>query len=510
MVARALVLALLAGLPGSVAAQGHTDVLPPGAGPDRVAFVDVAVVRTVGKHPGVTYGQTVVVENGRIAEIGANEWVPVLPGVRRIDASGLYLMAGLIDMHAHLAVPPGPDEGPAVFAESDQAMLAQYLAAGVTTVRNLWGSRSALRARRRVASGVWSGPRVVTAGPLVDARSASQRGVPFDVRELARRPSVLRIETPADAREAVLYHRALGYDLVKVYDGVPARAFAALAETAAAFGLPVVGHVPDAVGLAGVRARPGPSLHSVEHTLPFAKAAVPAGAPVSDDFLAAELARYALADTVRLAVWAEAAAARGTAVVPTLGLLARTYGARGGHDDLLASIDAAPVSALQRQRWRAVAERHAARLARFDSLGYDGAALGRAPLDAGLALVRALDAAGAPILLGTDAPASLAPPAEAVLGELQLLVRAGLSPLRALRAATSAPGGWLARHRLAPPFSGRMVEGAPSDLVLLRANPAVDVAAVREVEAVVAWGRLWERSELGTLARGREGARSAR
>lgn len=472
---------------------------------ERLAFVDVAVVQTSGSRRGVTLGQTVVVEDGRIAAVGANAWTPVPPGARRVAATGLYLMAGLVDMHAHLAVPFGPDEGASVFLDGDRATLARYLAAGVTTIRTLWGSRSALQARRRVAEGVWPGPRVVTAGPLVDARAASQRGTPFDVRELARRPSVLRIDTPEDGREAVRAHRARGYDLVKVYDGVPAPAFAALVETAAAFGLPVVGHVPDAVGLAGVLARAGPSLQSVEHTVSFVSAALPPGADLPgadlpDDALAAELARYALADTTRLAVWAEAAAARGVAVVPTLGVLARTYGARADHAALLASIDAAQASAPQRQRWRAVAERHAARLARVDSLGLDGEALGQAPLGAGLALVRALHRAGAPLLVGTDAPASLAAPGDAVATELALFARAGLAPLDALHAATVAPADWLARFGLAPRRAGRVEVGAPADLVLLRANPAARIDAVREVEAVVRAGRLWDRAALDALA----------
>lgn len=470
---------------------------------DLVAFVGVAVVSTDGPDRGARPGQTVVVGEGRVLAVGPVAEVAVPPGARRIDGAGRFLMPGLVDMHAHLAVPPGADEGPAVFLEDDRATLALYLAAGVTTIRNLWGSRSALQARRRVEQGVWPGPRIVTAGPIVDARSVSQRGTPFDVRELARRPSVLRIDTPADAREAVRVHRALGYDLVKVYDGVPAPAFTALAETAAALGIPVVGHVPDAVGLAGVLVRPGPSLASVEHTVSFAEAAVPPGAPLPGDYLAAELAPYALADTTRLAVWAEVAAARGTAVVPTLGLLARTYGARANHAELLAAIDAARTSPAQRRAWRARAVRHAARLAQFDSLRLDSAALGRAPLDAGFALVRALHRAGAPLVLGTDAPAALADPGQAVAAELALLTQAGLTPLDALRAATAAPHDWfrahLVRHDPEWLLRGGVREGEPADLVLLRADPTRDLGAVREVEAVVARGRLWDRAALDAL-----------
>ena len=459
---------------------------------ENVAVVDLDAGRTVP-------GQTVVVADGRIVAVGAAGAAPAgAAGARVVDARGLFLMPGLVDMHAHLAVPPGPDDGPPIFLESDRETLARYLAAGVTTIRNLWGSPSALAARRRVASGVWAGPRVVTAGPLVDARAASQQGTPFQVTELARRPTTIRIGTPADAREAVRYHAAAGYDLVKVYNGVPAPAFEALAETAAAFGLPVAGHVPVAVGLAGVLARPGPSLQSVEHAVSFVDAAVSPGAALPDDFLAAELARYTAADTVRVAVWAQAAAARGTAVVPTLGLLARTYGAREDHAALLASIDGAPASKRQRARWRATAERHAGRLDGFAANGLDGDALGRAPLAAGLALTRALHAAGAPILLGTDAPAALAAPGDAVAAELGLLVRAGLAPLDALRAATTAPHSWLRANGLGD-ARGRVAAGEPADLLLLRADPLRDVAAVGGVEGVVRGGVYRDRAALDAL-----------
>jgi imidazolonepropionase-like amidohydrolase len=72
--------------------------------------------------------------------------------------------------------------------------------------------------------------------------------------------------------------------------------------------------------------------------------------------------------------------------------------------------------------------------------------------------------------------------------ELALLVRAGLSPLDALRAATSGPASYFA----ATDSLGSIATGRVADLVLLDANPLIDIANTRRIVAVVANGRLYD------------------
>lgn len=98
--------------------------------------------------------------------------------------------------------------------------------------------------------------------------------------------------------------------------------------------------------------------------------------------------------------------------------------------------------------------------------------------------VTALHRAGVPILGGTDANASPGVPAAIPHGsslhhELELLVDAGLSPLDALRAATSLP----ARH-FGLADRGAIAPGLRSDLLLIDGDPLHDIRATRQIQHI--------------------------
>ncbi|MBV9919510.1 MAG: amidohydrolase family protein [Pseudonocardia sp.] len=98
--------------------------------------------------------------------------------------------------------------------------------------------------------------------------------------------------------------------------------------------------------------------------------------------------------------------------------------------------------------------------------------------------VATLHAAGMPILAGTDANATPAAPASPVFGEslhdeLGLLVDAGLTPAQALDAATA-----VAAEHFGLADRGAIAPGLRADLVLLAADPTVDIAATRTIRGV--------------------------
>lgn len=93
------------------------------------------------------------------------------------------------------------------------------------------------------------------------------------------------------------------------------------------------------------------------------------------------------------------------------------------------------------------------------------------------------------IVAGTDANADPATPArvphgESLHGELALLVRAGLSPADALRAATSVPAAFL---RMSD--RGAVMSGMRADLLWVDGDPTVDIAATRNIRGVWIAGR---------------------
>lgn len=106
-----------------------------------------------------------------------------------------------------------------------------------------------------------------------------------------------------------------------------------------------------------------------------------------------------------------------------------------------------------------------------------------------LAAVGALHRASATILAGTDAPNPGTAHGLSLHRELELLVRAGLSPLDALAAATSAPArafGFYDR--------GRIAEGLRADLVLVNGDPSINITATLDIVGIWKFGLAHRRS----------------
>jgi imidazolonepropionase-like amidohydrolase len=108
---------------------------------------------------------------------------------------------------------------------------------------------------------------------------------------------------------------------------------------------------------------------------------------------------------------------------------------------------------------------------------------------------RDLNNAGVKLLAGTDMPQAFVYPGFSLHDELALLVRAGLTPLEALRTATYNPAECLA----ALDSLGTVSEGKIADLVLLDADPLDDIRNTRRISAVIANGRLFDATARAAL-----------
>jgi Amidohydrolase family len=84
-----------------------------------------------------------------------------------------------------------------------------------------------------------------------------------------------------------------------------------------------------------------------------------------------------------------------------------------------------------------------------------------------LLLVKACKAAGVPIVTGTDVGTSGVVQGFSMQDELELLIKAGLTPQEALTSATRLPAAWLGIESLV----GTVEIGKYADLILLNANP---------------------------------------
>lgn len=113
----------------------------------------------------------------------------------------------------------------------------------------------------------------------------------------------------------------------------------------------------------------------------------------------------------------------------------------------------------------------------------------------GLRLTNDAYRAGVPVILGTDAGDSFVFPGASVHDELGELVKAGLSPAEALRAATLTSATYFARTA----DFGTVQTGRFADLVLLDANPLAEIANTRRIRTVVQGGRPFDRAALDSM-----------
>jgi len=114
-------------------------------------------------------GLSLLIHDGRIAAIGRGIEAD---GAKRIDATGMTLLPGLIDAHVHLACVPGAGQRHDSQELTDQLMrhhLLAYLANGVTTVLDAAISVETARKLVRWLDKGNPGPRIVMLSPFFTA-----------------------------------------------------------------------------------------------------------------------------------------------------------------------------------------------------------------------------------------------------------------------------------------------------------------------------------------------------
>ena len=395
--------------------------------------------------------QTVVVTGDRITAMGLAGSTAIPKGAQVVDGRGKYLIPGLADMHVHLEY------------FDDPAMLGLFVDNGVTTVRNMDGRPYILDWKKRIAAGTLAGPRIYTAGPLLDGSPPV-------------RPDNTVVATEQAARDAVVAQAAEGYDFIKVYSGLSIPAYRAILAAAKEKRLPVAGHIPRAVATDFVL-RSGQV--SVEHLGDFASAIEANDSPFkgvghwSKRYLAMPL------DPAKLRGIAQRLVKSGVRSVPTLIQPERETLRPEAITERLASDEVQRIPADGRKQWEGMARRVAARM---DEEDWKLVAAGRANR---LLVVGAFRAARVSLLAGSDTPNPFVVPGFSLHDELGLLVAAGLSPAEALAAATREAARFLKASEW-----GTIERGKIADLLLLHANPLERIANTRRLAAIVVRGRL--------------------
>lgn len=418
--------------------------------------------------------QTVLVTDGRITAVGPTAQVPIPAGATTTNLSGRYVIPGLTDMHVH------SDDGDA------QHFPALYIANGITTVREMWGQEHLHRWRRETEAGRMIGPRSIIASPLLDGSPALWEDIPGE-------QPVITATTEFEGRHAVNRARDEGADFIKVYSRLEREPYFAILNEAYKLDIAVAGHRSDNVPLveqidAGQR--------SFEHVH-----GLWAATATDTERLEAALARIRLEPEFYYADWfkqvndIEWEAANAYSPTAAGSLFERMVAADVAYCPTLimhTSVDLPDSISAEDARMRYMTPDTPSvwefvRDHVFHGGGRTGEETSRRIELFGrrLATVAAMEEAGVRLLAGTDAVTPGLFPGFSLHEELELLVQAGLSPLRAIQTATVEPARFLGREERA----GTIQPGRYADLVVLNADPLDDIRNTRDIHAVVIDGR---------------------
>lgn len=405
---------------------------------ERVLIVE-GVTALVGTEFEPTADATIVVRDGRITEIvGPDDEVEAITGAEIVDASGGYLIPGLVDSHIHLGTVPDREQA--------TAEMERLLQAGVTSVRDMAGDARFLNDLARASiTGEIAGPRLyfsaLMAGPTFFSDPRPQASAQGAVAGQVPWMQILTADT--DLPVAMAVAKGTSATGIKLYANMDGLLVWRASREAHRYGLQVWAHS------AVFPARP--------------LEVVKSGADVISH--ACRLAWEAWKEIPGEYHHDRSPTAEGyDPEHPILGTLVKEMVKRG------TVLDA--TLALYARRARTVQ--------------------GRGPqcdIDQARELVRRAHRAGVPVAAGTDFTTPLDEPPP-LLEELQELhENAGFTATEALRAATL--NGALALG-VAADF-GTVEVGKVADLVILGADPTDDLANLRDVLYVIRDGRVMRR-----------------
>jgi imidazolonepropionase-like amidohydrolase len=397
---------------------------------DVIAITGGTIVDGTGAAP---FQGTLVMQDDRIVAAGPSVAVP--PGAKVIDAAGQTVMPGLFDLHTHL-----PYSAVSGINGDWPKNLAAYLLCGITSVVDFGTYPETFDPMRRlIESGQVQAPHLSIAARFTTPGGhggEAGRGDSFS----------LEVLTPREARAAV--RRVIPYkpDVIKVFtDGWR-------------YGTaPEMTSMEEETLTALVDEAHKNHLKVLTHTVTLERAKIAARAGV--DVLAHGIGN-APADAELIAIMK----AKGTAYVSTLAV----YEPRRREVDPLLSRVMEPAALATIKPTRSEAD--PSRVNRFATL---------------LANAEALHAAGVPMGAGTDAGVTGTYHGWASLRELKLLVRAGLTPMEAITAATGNSARAIAVDR------GVLAAGKMADVIVVDGEPYKRIDDIERVRRVCSPARKW-------------------
>jgi imidazolonepropionase-like amidohydrolase len=442
-----------------------------------IALTNVRVIDGTGAPP--RDNQTILISNGKIDLVGPTASTTYPSDARTIDLSGYTVMPGLVGMHNHMFFPMGGS--PPMYSNMGSSFPRLYLALGVTTIRTT-GSVAPytdLELKRMIDAGRVLGPKMHVTAPYLEGSGAFT-------------PVMHQLKDAEDARRMVNYWADAGATSFKAYMNITRDELRAAVQEAHKRGLKVTGHLCSI----GFREAAEIGIDNLEHGLFADSEFVPDKKPdvcpggVSASLRALDINGPAVQETIRTLVQKNVAI---TSTLPVFEANAPlTQSGIGASSALLnprvlnvMSTDAR-VRYLQ-NRARVPGDSPVAELIR------KAMAFERAFVKAGGLLIAGLDPTGnGGIVAGFGDHR-----------QVELLVEAGFTPVEAIQIATLNGAKFLGEEARI----GSIAPGKQADLMIVKGNPAANIADMEKVEIVFKDGVGYDSEKLIQSVQGLVGIR---
>ncbi|MDB4292386.1 amidohydrolase family protein, partial [Maribacter sp.] len=422
--------------------------------------------------------RAILVSDGKIQSILPTKELDPTAFSKVIDAKGGYVIPGLWDMHAHLRANNLPPE------LITDWMMPLFIANGVTGVREMTSSceredqgpvcLDQMRAwQKEIDLGTLDGPRLLS---LSSFQLNSPREQDYTKKEIQQMVATF------DAQEI---------NLIKVYTDLSPKAYHNVMQEAKKYTIPVGGHIPLRMTISEASAK---GLRSLEHARDFLFDCFPGSkafrksARSQDPPIATMHEMVNHFDAEKCQRIFQVMLKNETWYVPTH--LTRRMEAFADKAAFLNDDRNQYIPKMLLHSWKNDAERVVAK---------DTSAYGRAAYmkfyRKGLEITGKAHKAGVRILVGTDGGDSFVHPGFSVHNELGELVKAGLTPLEALQAATLHSAEFL---HLQKSF-GSITVGKNADFIVLENNPLVAIENTKTMQAVIYRGDYFTRDQLNAL-----------
>ena len=442
-----------------------------------VVLKNVRIIDGTGAAP--LEDQTITIIGDRIGSITPAASAAIPAGAEVLDLKGYTVMPGLVGMHNHLFFPEGGS--PPIYSDMAISFPRLYLALGVTTIRTT-GSVTPytdLEVKRRIDAGTMIGPKMHVTAPYLEGKGAFT-------------PVMRELTGVEDARRMVNYWADAGATSFKAYMNISRDQLRAVVEEAHKRKLKVTGHLCSVT----YKEAADIGIDNLEHGLmastDFVAAKEPDKCPQGGNasLLNLDINSAAAQETIKKLVDKKVAI---TSTLPVFEASAPiTQSGIGAASALLNSRMLNTMSADARVRYLSNRARIPANA--------PTAQLVRKSMDFERAFVRA----GGLLIAGLDPTGN----GGVVAGfgdhrEVELLVEAGFTPVEAIKIATLNGAIFLGEDSRI----GSVASGKIADLMVVKGNPAANIADIENVEIVFKNGIGWDTEKLIQSVQGLVGTR---